>query len=87
MTSPALKNSPEDTRKADGNQARSSLTVFGARARGHLADLTGSFKTSFTVLAGFCLVTRVVVPLIHSEEPSPAAWPQARAQRFGRLFC
>jgi MFS family permease len=49
------------------------MIVGGAPLVGHLADLTGSFKTSFSLLAGFCLVTCAVVPLIHSEEPSPAA--------------
>ena len=49
------------------------MILAGAPLVGHLADLTGSFKTSFTLLAGFCLVTCAVVPLIHSEEPSPAA--------------
>jgi MFS family permease len=49
------------------------MILAGAPLVGHLADLTGSFKTSFTLLAGFCIVTCAVVPLIHSEEPSPAA--------------
>jgi len=47
--------------------------VFGARARGHLADLTGSFKTSFAVLGGFTLATCALVPLIDREEPAPHA--------------
>jgi hypothetical protein len=72
MTSPALKNPPEDTRKADGNQAKVFPNGLWRSHSGHIADLTGSFKTSFTLSAGFCLVTRAVVSLIHSEEPSPA---------------
>jgi hypothetical protein len=69
----SLKNLPEDTRKAVGDQARSFLTVFGAPLVGHLADLTGSFKTSFAVLGGFTLATCALVPLIDREEPDQPA--------------
>ena len=49
------------------------MILGGAPLVGHLADLTGSFKTSFAVLAGFALVTCAVVPLIDREDPRPAA--------------
>jgi nitrate/nitrite transporter NarK len=47
------------------------MILAGAPLVGHLKDLTGSFKTSFAVLAGFALVTCAVVPLIHREDPAP----------------
>jgi nitrate/nitrite transporter NarK len=47
------------------------MILAGAPLVGHLTDLTGSFKTSFAVLAAFSLVTCAVVPLIHREEPTP----------------
>ena len=47
------------------------MILAGAPLVGHLKDLTGSFKTSFAVLAGFALVTCAVVPLIHREDPVP----------------
>lgn len=49
------------------------MILGGAPLVGHLADLTGSFKTSFAVLAGFSLLACGVVPLIHREEPTPHA--------------
>jgi MFS family permease len=47
------------------------MILGGAPLVGHLADLTGSFKTSFAVLAGFSLATCAVVPLIDREDPAP----------------
>jgi nitrate/nitrite transporter NarK len=47
------------------------MILGGAPLVGHLKDLTGSFKTSFAVLAGFALLTCAVVPLIDREDPSP----------------
>ncbi len=47
------------------------MILGGAPLVGHLADLTGSFKTSFAVLAGFSLVTCFIVPLIDREDPAP----------------
>ena len=49
------------------------MILGGAPLVGHLTDLTGSFKTSFAVLAAFSLVTCAVVPLIDREDPSPRA--------------
>jgi MFS family permease len=49
------------------------MILGGAPLVGHLADLTGSFKTSFAVLAGFSLVTCLVVPLIDREDPARTA--------------
>lgn len=46
------------------------MILGGAPLVGHLADLTGSFKTSFAVLAAFSLLTCAVVPLIEREEPA-----------------
>jgi nitrate/nitrite transporter NarK len=48
------------------------MILGGAPLVGHLADLTGSFKTSFAALAGFSLLTCAVVPLIDREDPAPA---------------
>ena len=49
------------------------MILGGAPLVGHLADLTGSFKTSFAVLAGFSLLICAVVPLIDREDPAPRA--------------
>ncbi len=49
------------------------MILGGAPLVGHLADLTGSFKTSFAVLAGFALVTCAVVPFIDREDPARRA--------------
>jgi MFS family permease len=49
------------------------MILGGAPLVGHLADLTGSFKTSFAVLAGFSLLTCAIVPLIDREDPAPRA--------------
>jgi len=49
------------------------MILAGAPLVGHLADLTGSFKTSFAVLGGFVLATCGVVPFIHRDEPAPQA--------------
>jgi MFS family permease len=45
------------------------MILGGAPLVGHLADLTGSFKTSFAVLGGFTLSTCALVPLIDRAEP------------------
>ena len=47
------------------------MILAGAPIVGHLKDLTGSFKLSFAVLAGFALLACAVVPLIHPEDPAP----------------
>jgi cyanate permease len=47
------------------------MILGGAPLVGHLADLTGSFKTSFAVLAGFSLAACAVVPFIDREDPAP----------------
>jgi nitrate/nitrite transporter NarK len=49
------------------------MILGGAPLVGHLKDLTGSFKTSFAVLAGFSLITCAIVPLIDREDPAPRA--------------
>jgi MFS transporter, NNP family, nitrate/nitrite transporter len=46
------------------------MILGGAPLVGHLADLTGSFKTGFAVLGGFTLLTSAAVPFIHREEPT-----------------
>jgi MFS family permease len=46
------------------------MILGGAPLVGHLKDLTGSFKASFAVLAGFALLTCAVVPLIDREDPA-----------------
>lgn len=45
------------------------MILGGAPLVGHLADLTGSFKTSFAVLGGFTLSACALVPLIDRAEP------------------
>ena len=47
------------------------MILGGAPLVGHLADVTGSFKTSFAVLGGFVLATCGAVPFIHRDEPTP----------------
>ena len=49
------------------------MILGGAPLVGHLADLTGSFKTSFAVLGGFTLATCALVPLLDREEPERRA--------------
>jgi MFS transporter, NNP family, nitrate/nitrite transporter len=49
------------------------MILGGAPLVGHLADLTGTFRTSFVVLGAFAALTCVVVPFIHPEEPAPRA--------------
>jgi cyanate permease len=46
------------------------MILGGAPLVGHLADLTGSFKTSFAALAGFSLIMCGIVPLIDRESPA-----------------
>ena len=45
------------------------MILGGAPLVGHLADLTGTFKTSFAVLGGFTLLASAVVPFIDREDP------------------
>jgi nitrate/nitrite transporter NarK len=45
------------------------MILGGAPLVGHLADLTGTFKTSFAVLGGFTLLSCAVVPFIDREDP------------------
>ncbi len=47
------------------------MILGGAPLVGHLADLTGSFKTSFAVLGGFSLAACAAVPLLDREDPAP----------------
>ena len=49
------------------------MILGGAPLVGHLADLTGSFKTSFAVLGGFTLFTCLLVPLLDREDPARSA--------------
>jgi len=49
------------------------MILGGAPLVGHLADLTGSFKTSFAVLGGFSLVTCAAIPLLDREDPAQRA--------------
>jgi len=45
------------------------MILGGAPLVGHLADLSGTFRTSFVVLGGFSLLVCAAVPFIHSDEP------------------
>jgi len=45
------------------------MILGGAPLVGHLADLSGNFRTSFVVLGGFSLLLCAVVPLLHRDEP------------------
>jgi MFS family permease len=45
------------------------MILGGAPLVGHLADLTGSFKTSFAVLGAFTLSTCAGVPFLDRDEP------------------
>jgi MFS family permease len=49
------------------------MILGGAPLVGHLADLSGNFRTSFIVLGGFSLLSCAAVPLIHREEPVASA--------------
>lgn len=49
------------------------MILGGAPLVGHLADLTGTFRTSFAVLGVFSLVACAVVPLIDRDEPTTRA--------------
>jgi MFS family permease len=49
------------------------MILGGAPLVGHLADLSGSFRTSFIVLGGFSLLVCATVPLIDRDEPTPLA--------------
>ena len=46
------------------------MILAGAPLVGHLADLTGTFKTSFAVLGGFTLLAGAIVPFIDREDPA-----------------
>jgi len=46
-----------------------AMILGGAPLVGHLADLSGSFRTSFVVLGVFCLAMCAVIPLIDRDEP------------------
>lgn len=46
------------------------MILGGAPLVGHLADLTGTFKTSFAVLGGFTLLAAAIVPFIDREDPA-----------------
>jgi MFS family permease len=46
------------------------MILFGAPLVGRLADMTGTFKTSFIVLGGFSLLACAVIPLIDRDEPA-----------------
>jgi nitrate/nitrite transporter NarK len=48
------------------------MILIGAPAIGWLADVTGSFRSSFFALAAFALLAALSVPFL-SEEPSPSA--------------
>ena len=45
------------------------MILVGAPFVGHLADLTGTFRTSFAFLGGFALLVCAVIPLIDRDEP------------------
>src|SRR5207302_8438565 len=53
------------------------MILGGAPLVGHLADLSGTFRTSFVVLGGFSLLVCAAVPLIDRDEPvlSPRVSP------------
>jgi MFS family permease len=46
------------------------MILGGAPFVGHLADLTGTFRTSFAFLGSFALLVCGVIPFIDREEPS-----------------
>jgi MFS family permease len=48
------------------------MILGGAPLVGHLADLSGTFRTSFVVLGGFSLAVCALVPLIDGNEPTAA---------------
>ena len=45
------------------------MILGGAPLVGHLADLSGTFRTSFVALGGFSLLVCAAVPFIHRDEP------------------
>ena len=45
------------------------MILGGAPLVGHLADLSGTFRTSFVVLGGFSLLVCAAVPFIERDEP------------------
>jgi hypothetical protein len=45
------------------------MILGGAPLVGHLADLSGTFRTSFVVLGGFSLFVCAAVPFIDNDEP------------------
>src|SRR2546428_685015 len=46
-----------------------TMILGGAPLVGHLADLSGTFRTSFVVLGGFSLFVCAAVPFIDNDEP------------------
>jgi len=51
------------------------MILGGSPLVGHLADLSGSFRTSFMVLGGFSLALCAIVPMIDRDEPGPLIEP------------
>jgi nitrate/nitrite transporter NarK len=49
------------------------MILVGSPLVGHLVDLTGTFKTSFALLGGFALLTCLMVPFVHTEDPAARA--------------
>jgi MFS transporter, NNP family, nitrate/nitrite transporter len=49
------------------------MILGGAPLVGHLADLSGNFRTSFILLGGFSVLVCAAVPLIDRGEPTPLA--------------
>jgi MFS family permease len=45
------------------------MILLGAPVVGHLADWSGSFRSSFLALAGFSVVACIAVPFLHPNEP------------------
>jgi MFS-type transporter involved in bile tolerance (Atg22 family) len=45
------------------------MILFGAPLVGHLADLTGTFRTSFVALGSFAVLALAAVSLIQRDEP------------------
>jgi MFS transporter, NNP family, nitrate/nitrite transporter len=52
------------------------MILGGAPLVGHLADLSGSFRTSFVALGGFSLAVCAAVPLIDGHEPTASDLPK-----------
>ena len=52
------------------NMLGSLMILLGAPVVGHLADWSGSFRSSFLALAGFSVLACTAVPFVDSDEPS-----------------